>query len=45
MLRGLHARAAATDPAKCHAERVCSILDATSQDPVSRRAPFATRLA
>jgi DNA-binding transcriptional MerR regulator len=44
-LRDLHARAAATDPAKCHADRVCSILDTTSQELVSLRAPFATRLA
>jgi MerR family copper efflux transcriptional regulator len=45
MLRGLHARAAATDPAKCHADRVCSILDTTAREPVPLRAPFATRLA
>ena len=44
-LRDLHARAAATDPAKCHADRVCSILDAAPREPVPLRAPFATRLA
>jgi DNA-binding transcriptional MerR regulator len=44
-LHDLHARAAATDPAKCHADRVCSILDTTAREPVSLRPPFATRLA
>ena len=44
-LHDLHARAAATDPAKCHAERVCSILDDAPREPVPLRAPFATRLA
>jgi MerR family copper efflux transcriptional regulator len=44
-LRDLHARAAATDPAKCHADRVCSILDTIPREPVARRAPFVTRLA
>lgn len=44
-LRDLHARAAATDPAQCHADRVCSILDTTSREPVPLREPFATRLA
>jgi hypothetical protein len=37
-------RAAATDPAKCHGDRVCSILDTTPHKPVPLRAPFATRL-
>jgi DNA-binding transcriptional MerR regulator len=44
-LRDLHARATATDPAKCHGDRVCSILDTTPHEPVPLRAPFATRLA
>jgi MerR family transcriptional regulator, copper efflux regulator len=44
-LRDLHTRAAATDPAKCHTDRMCSILDTTPREPVSLRAPFATRLA
>lgn len=44
-LRDLHTRAAATDPAKCHADRVCSILDTAPREPVPRRASFATRLA
>lgn len=43
-LRDLHARAAATDPDKCHADRVCSILDTTPREPASLRTPFATRL-
>ena len=44
-LSDLHARAAATDPAKCRADRVCGILDTTSREPVSLREPFAARLA
>jgi MerR family transcriptional regulator, copper efflux regulator len=44
-LHDRHARAAATDPAKCRADRVCSILDTTSREPASLRGPFATRLA
>jgi MerR family transcriptional regulator, copper efflux regulator len=44
-LRDLHARAAATDPTKCHGDRVCGILDATPHEPVPLRTPFAMRLA
>lgn len=44
-LHDLHARAAAADPAECHADRVCSILDDTPREPVLLRAPFAARLA
>ncbi len=45
MLRDLHPRAAAADPATCPADRVCSILDTAPREPVSLRAPFAARLA
>lgn len=44
MLRDLHARAAATDPAECHSDRACSILDTTPHERAPLRAPFATRL-
>ena len=44
-LRDLHARAAATDPAKCRADSVCSILETAPREPVSLRRSFVTRLA
>src|SRR5690348_16031742 len=44
-LRDLHARAAATDPAKCRSDRVCSILETAPREPMSLRRSFVTRLA